>query len=911
MKTFEVYLSNTRILSTEFKYKIWGTYTDKDSGKLINRTTGMKIQSEFKKKLSSQHLTISEILDAAEHGYVIKPMSFINLHDITAKNIKFVELLYIDVDNKNELLTIEEAINICILAKLPVNGIQKTISYTDELPKFRIIFGLETPLNKDEFAAKSEYLIKMLFQNKIDNCSFKSDQMYYGSPHKVTNRQYDEFINLEDPDFYIDNYLKSIDYKHYKRNKDNLLKKYNFLDDIKSGIQSVSLIYNYQYTSSPTSTTSILQENDSFLSLIGNIETFKNQHQIKHYLNRINDEISPTIYKFLNNNKMGLQELFGILSNLRLFKGGEKLFFQILEYNKSKYTSYDYKIYKLKEFLKDVKHPFPFVKFCNDHTVVINRSQYPTSKINLLTQLQIKGISNQMKLFRINNNEKSYSTIPEVRELTLNSLNKIIEEDDKKIHVLCGETGMGKTASTLLSNIWKKNFFFAALSHEKIKEIETDLPINELFKEKIQYISKTKFAVKTPDIPEKYLSKKTEVVKNWNLKLPGNFQIFEEFANKLDDEFGKQCKELIKFKRHNYKNYKTFSTHHDLLNNLEKVKSTKDLIVIDEDITSLIGVMNVTNLKDLNGLIKHTKKIINKGNIDLKIRKKYDCIIERLEFIMSITENTTKRVSYPVDKELFTNLVISYKNDADSMLLNLINDVYFSKNLEGQILSVGNMKLDFGLTTIILSATASPEVYKRVFGEDNVVFHNYNEVKKFNKTYQYGTHSMSKQSLNRLHDIGTLETILEPAKNVDLVVTFKNGLNFDVKQYFSEKTEIRYFGPSSIGINEFSGKNICILGTPRPNTNQLKMLYTAITNDLDLTDDDLELEYTEVEICSFRGTGFKLYKNEMLSSLQKGIIQSQLKQAMGRNRGIIDTGKEFTTHIFSTFPIDDPSIILK
>jgi len=910
MKTFEVYLSNTRILSKEFKHKIWGTYTDK-SGKLINRTTGMKIQSEFKKKLSSQTLTISEILDAAENGYVIKPMSFKELHDITAKNIKFVELLYIDVDNNKELLTIKEAINICNLAKLPFNGIQKTISYSDELPKFRIIFGLETPLNKDEFAQKSEYLIKMLFQNKIDNCSFKSDQMYYGSSHKVTNRQHDEFLNLEDPDFYIDNYLKSIDNKHYKRIKDNLLKKYNFLNDIKSGIQSVSLYNIYSYTFPPTSTTSSLQEIDSFLPLVNNMDTFKNQHQIKHYLDKINEEISPTIYRFLNNEKMELNELFGILSNLRFFKSGEKLFFEIMEVNKSKYNSFDYKIYKLKEFIKNVKHPYPFSKFCNDHTIVINRSQHPTSKINLLTQLQIKGISTKMKLFRINNNEKSYSTIPEVRELTFNDINKVVEKDDKKVHVFLNETGMGKTTSTLLSNIWKKNFFFAALSHEKIKEMKTDLIENELYKEKLIYKSNTKFAVKTPEIPDKYLSKKSDVIKNWSLKLPGNFQIFEEFSNKLDDDFGRECKELINFKRHNYKKYKTFSTHHDLLNNLEKVKSTKELIIIDEDITSLLGVMNVTNLKDLDGLIKHTKKIINNKTIELKIRKKYDCIIERLEYIMSIPEKSTKRVSYPVDKELFTNLVISYKDDADSMLLNLINDVFFSKNLEGQILSVGNMKLDFGLTTIILSATASPEVYKSVFGEDNVVFHNYNEVKKFNTTYQYGTHSMSKQSLNRLHEKGLLKDLLIPAKDVDLVVTFKSGLNFDVKQYFSEKTEVRYFGPSSIGINEYSGKNICILGTPRPNTNQIKMLYTAITNDLDLTDDDLDLEYTEVEIGSFRGTGFKLYKNELLATLQKGIIKSQLQQALGRNRGLIDIGKEFETHIFTTFPIDDPSIILK
>lgn len=914
-KKFEVYLSDTTVLTREDKYKIHGEYFDTKSKKTVIKTTGFMLQKEFKAKKSANIVTIDEIMDAGDLGKVVKPMSFHKLHSVSGDNIKFIEVWYIDVDNGS---TIDEIIDICTRAKLPFNGIKRSISHTDELHKFHVICGLAKPLTKEEFAKKSEYLIKILFNNKIDPCSFKSDQMYYGSPFTTTNRQFDEFIHLEDPDFYIDNYLKSIDPKSFKRNKDNLLKKYGYSNSVSSAEESRSLYNIYSSTPPRTPTTipglqntpdnvTIFDTIDENLTVEGDLSKFIKSHEIKHYLNKIDENISPTIFKFLNGHKMELQELFGIISNLRFFRGGEKLFFKIFEENKFKYNSYDHKVYKIKQLLEDISFPFPFSKFCNDHTIVINRSEHPVNKINLLTQLQIKGISNKMKLFKLSDNKKIYSSIDEIREVQAKDINDVIEKDDKKIHIFYSETGIGKTTTLLLSKIWNKRFFFAALSHEKIAEIQYDLKNNSMF----SHIDtkNTKFAVKIPDIPDIYSAKKDEIVKNWNMKLPGNFKIFEEFAEKLDDEFGMQCKELIKFKRHNFSAFNTFSTHHDLLNNLKKVNTTKDIIVIDEDITSLLGEMNETNLRDLDGLITFVKKI-RKGS-DNKIKKEFDVIVERLERIMGIPEKSIKSVSNDVNEKLYTNLISAYKNNSESTLMNLIKDKYFYKNLEGKILSIGEMKKEIKLTTIILSATASPEIYKMIFGDNNVIIHNYDEVKKFNTTYQYGQHTMSKQSLNRLHSVGKLKEILEPAKDVDLVITFKSGLNFDIKQYFSENTEVRYFGPSSVGINEYAGKNICILGTPRPTSDQLRMLYAGIMNDDELSEEDLEIVYKDVIKGQFKGVGIKFFNNEILSMIQDNLIYSQLQQARGRNRGLINTGKEFFTHIFSNFPIDDPSIILK
>jgi len=229
--------------------------------------------------------------------------------------------------------------------------------------------------------------------------------------------------------------------------------------------------------------------------------------------------------------------------------------------------------------------------------------------------------------------------------------------------------------------------------------------------------------------------------------------------------------------------------------------------------------------------------------------------------------------------------------------------------MEGNIISISKIKKIHDITTIILSATASPEIYKLIYGEDNVVIHNSSKLKKYYETTQYTRHTMSQESLNILHKRGVLKDILKDSYNADVVFTHKSNLIFEPSDYFSKNTKIRFYGPSSQGINEFTGNNICLLGTPRPSNIQVFLIYAAITGDNDIKNNKVLDQ--DVKRGNYIGHGIKLFEDNTLKTIQENLIETKIIQAKGRSREVIKTEDNPWMHIYSNFPIDDPSIILK
>jgi hypothetical protein len=892
---FEMYLSDI-IVDPKTKNDVIG-YNKKGKPYKISAI----IQNQFKKTPLSL-VTIDELASHVTINKAFKPVKYIEPNNISYPNIEYTTALCIDIDNKDRIMSIEKAKKILFDAKIPYHILYLTSSYKASLPKFRFIIFLATPLNNDEFHYNAQKLLKGIFDKNmvisVDEKSYAINQYFMGSNGIIIETKYDELLELKNSDYYINNFYRSkgVNWK-------NLLNKFNknFIYTPYGEKMSLGGSSNIKgqplptHNNSPQTASNI--NNELYIELLDIEQSSKeylDNHELTHYIDNMKKRC-PLFNKFINLKKLRLPELQIIVTNLNKMRGGLKFFWDTYNQTADLYNNFDYETFKIKETINEFKKIY-LCHNCSFYNECPNYSNNTTDNKTILSQLQIKGISDRRKMMQKTKTIiDDYADLNDIREDLGFDINNI--QLDKKIHLYIAEPGTGKTTTVLRSkNIMQYRFGFFVPTHNKIKEID-----NEFIFDK-----NVKFSCEAPEIPAEYNKEKAEIENNWKLKLPGNLDIYSNFA-KNKSEFGFKCQEYIKSKLINHSKYSYIGTHAELVMNIEKFKSSKELLIIDEDFINSALKINISKLSDIDNFIEYIKTKINNQNN--KLNEKYKDIIDRLNLILDIKEKTINRVSNKVDEKLYKNLVISFKNKLDSPLLNLIYDKYFMKDLYGQIHSISKMVNLTGITTVILSATLSVELYKLLFGEKNVVVHEYKKLKKYYDISQYSKYTMSKESINDLHSRGLLKEYLKDSYSSDVVFTHKTGLNFNIEDYFSKNTKIRFFGPSSQGINEFAGKNICLLGTPRPNNTMSFMMYAAITDDINIT--NKKISNNEIDRGNFRGLDIKLFEDPILKNIQINYIDSCVLQAKGRSREVIKTEDNPWMHIYSNFPIDDPSIILK
>jgi len=863
-KKFEMYLSDI-VVDPKTKNDVLGKRKSDDKPYKISAI----IQNQFKITPLSL-VTIDELASHVTVNKAFKPVKYIEPNDISYPNIEYTTALCIDIDNKDRIMSIEKAKKILFNAKIPYNLLYLTSSHKAKLPKFRFISLLATPLNNDEFHYNAQKLLKGIFDKNmvisVDEKSYGINQYFLGSNGIIIETKYDELLELKNSEYYINNFYRSkgVNWK-------NLLNKFNknFIytpygkqkgrEKISLGVSSNNIRQqlpthnNYPQTASDF-------KNEDYIKLL-DIEQSSKEYLDNHLLINYIDNMKtrcPLFKSFIGLEKLKLSELNIIATNLNKLRGGLKFFWDTYNQTADLYNNFDYETFKIKETINEFKKIY-LCHGCRFYNECPNYSNNTTNNKTILSQLQIKGISDRRKMM-----QKTKTIIDDYADL--NDIRKDLGLDinniqlDKKIHLFIAEPGTGKTTSVLLSkNIMQYRFGFFVPTHNKIKEIGNEFKFDK----------NVKFSCEAPEIPTEYNKEKDEIENNWKLKLPGNLDIYSNFA-KNKSEFGFKCQEYIKSKLINHSKYSYIGTHAELVMNIEKFKSSKDLLIIDEDFINSALKINVSKLSDIDNFIEYIKTKID--NYNTKLNEKYKDIIDRLNLILDIKEKTINRISNKVDEKLYKNLVISFKNKLDSPLLNLIYDKFFMKDLYGQIHSISKMVNLTGITTVILSATLSVELYKLIFGEKNVVVHEYKKLKKYYDTSQYSKYTMSKESINDLHSRGLLKEYLKDSFNSDVVFTHKTGLNFNIEDYFSNDTKIRFFGPSSQGINEFAGKNICLLGTPRPNNTMSFMMYAAITDDINVT--NKKISNNEIDRGSFRGLDIKLFEDPILKNIQINYIDS-------------------------------------
>ena len=189
---------------------------------------------------------------------------------------------------------------------------------------------------------------------------------------------------------------------------------------------------------------------------------------------------------------------------------------------------------------------------------------------------------------------------------------------------------------------------------------------------------------------------------------------------------------------------------------------------------------------------------------------------------------------------------------------------------------------------IIMSATAPIEIYKYIFGDKLNVIDILN-VEKEGKITQYTSKSWSRSSFLKASS-SSLQELKEQIGDRP-VITFTS-----FKKIFSKADKHMHFGNVS-GYDYLKGQDIAVVGTDNKPL-YVYFFYAKIIG-MDLKGSDNLLDTRIIEWGGFRFKAMT-FENTILRDIQLSLIESELIQAVGRNRNLRENCE---TILFSSQPL--------
>src|SRR5680860_131240 len=566
-------------------------------------------------------------------------------------------------------------------------------------------------------------------------------------------------------------------------------------------------------------------------------------------------------------------ELWAMATNLCQIKGGGDSFIRVItnEFNE-KYESYREKDwgYYVNYIQKQDYFPQQCVNFCpyaNECNHAKNMILTAKTKRNTIVEL-----SNQPK----------YVSLLEAEKDLLDTFIKCQSSMDDKIHVIKGQTGIGKS-STYINCLENSDKPY-------IVAVPTNLLKDEIHE---KCIAEGYNVIETPALPADLPDDvKDEIERLYNI---GASFTASKYIRAIAESRG-----LIKLIEYidQMEIVKTFPGHiittHSRLFYFTHDQIQTHNILIDEDIMKTLLQVNKVSIRDL--LKIQTLKYISwadKNEVDDKFKN---------IFLNTDYQSFVKTKPISLDNmENFELQIAEHGNEINSNVMGFLKcSVAYRYNTDREIMSMGKgfyresdliqylVKLNLPeQKIIILSATADEKVYRRMFG-DRMEFHYCQQAKYRGKLIQYPQRSYSRNCLSKdkeLYYDESFKKVKEIAGEIP-IITFK--------AYKPDETDLN-FGNTE-GHNCYEGKDIAVVGTPHLHEIVYKMYAMAF--DIDIT--NAEMKYQEIERNNFR-FWFMTYVDENLREIQLWLIESELEQAVGRARLLRNDCSVF---LFSNYPIE-------
>lgn len=303
-----------------------------------------------------------------------------------------------------------------------------------------------------------------------------------------------------------------------------------------------------------------------------------------------------------------------------------------------------------------------------------------------------------------------------------------------------------------------------------------------------------------------------------------------------------------------------------------------DTLIYDEDPMSSLLEIKQMNISDLYAL----SMMVNVPEL------KY--FVEDLE--KSTPFRIMERPSYSVNINKIIEVISEVQSDSN--IVDFFNCCYYMR--DGATMDDNNSRrkniihyvvkrdLPTDKKVIIMSATASIPIYKKMFG-DRLVVKKIGDIKQQGQIKQHTQRSCSRCGLNRYGKRISDEVGDKP------VITFKSMANV-----FKNPVDGIWFG-NCTGYDKLRGQDIAVVGTPH--VNELLYLLTAKAIGIDVKTSDNSMSYKKIEYNGFRFM-FNCYDNKELREIQLSIIEAELIQAVGRARTLRTVA---TVDLYSNFPL--------
>ncbi|MBS5936797.1 hypothetical protein [Clostridium sp.] len=853
-----------------------------------------------------KEVTVKELVKAIEEGRSFKAAA---LNGNKNLNWESQQVFCIDVDNdersinKYGMLTPEVAYDRFERLGIAPTFYYESFSSTNEKPKFRLVFLTPEPVY-DVRIRNSIQIALMNIMPEGDRACKDLSRLFHGTNKKCIT--FSNYRYVLDAYKLIQSMVAWIKLKHGETNNSSrIIKNYcqcvginmiNGLPDIKllenDENMISSIIYNIEL-STKTSNSIIFNfniEKDDAYTLTVNGEGKKNLKKVMIETSRIkyDDEIQNFDFDRLEKNCelwsdfiYGIrwcyhEEIFGVATNMWRVRGAENRMIKAIESNDDYKDKYN-KINTIKVCRSYGYSPKRCADFCPYHEECHNTG------LNMLHSVDNKRGS----IRKVEDNE--VITLDEAEVMLQQAILDSYEAPNRKIYVIKGVTGIGKT--TTLMNLNNYNNLCISYPNHRLGtdivgrlNIENSIHIKELklrdedvLKEfrRLQSIGAYKQARM---YLQKYINTLLVNIEQESIN-KSEAQIEIENINKYLEAINK-CRST---------NNTVFCTHKRML---ELDNRNIETYIIDEDIvlSSLIETIEIkpATIDALINLASIANAETTKGQL-FTIKEKVIEAIKKPGKVFKIPALFIK------DREINAMIEVG-KNSIDINLKDLLKTRILTANTNREVLGMSIGELP-NKKCIILSATANETVYRNLLTDRDIEFIDLGNVETRGKLILHYK-SFSRTDIRKNFE-KAVKQIRSEAPGIDNVITFAKYKERFKREGFNP---IAHFGSCS-GLDAYKGQDLIVAGTPHVDERMYFLLAAAIK-------DNVVIEQG-IKYCNVRRNGFEFsfstYNNasvtgtdNLLQEIQFYLIESELIQAIGRAR-ILRTNA--TVHLFSNHAV--------
>jgi len=700
--------------------------------------------------------SFSEFMYAVERGQSYSPAVFVDSRS-TNDTWHGQRLFAIDIDNVDgSVLSMPGALDACRAYEIEPAFIYPTFSHTPEHPKFRIGWLLPAPINDPTLHQQIALSLIELFNS--DKSAKDRARFFYGTCYPVFHANPEAIVPHGEIIRAAEAFVASTSSKpHMAR----AIKRFH--DKLHITVAAFRTPPEGEETgeSMPTSIINIGLGTDS--PILSSKERRRRGIEIPD-----DDLIAgcQVIREMDAGQYHHRQVRYGVGLNLLAIRGGESFFLDLM----IRSACNDYQIEKAKLDLKDAKSRSYLPARCDIYCPHEGTSCLSSGNIIRTCKLARTGFQIKRKV--------EYRSLEEVSALYVKLLQEVLSSEDRDIHVIRVDTGVGKTEALL-----------------NLDGVVIACPTHKLKAEVVERARNRGITLSaTPEIPASISSDLREQIES--LYRMGCYSSASAWLS----SYAKDNDDIREYFRRNDALRTTresiVTTHARLVHVAGQVKHST--IIFDEDpLTSLIPIgqvlaKDVAQLYAVTGEYRDTFKYI----ADRALNAAENVVIDGMPAHLGPRREIERLVA---------SLGLS------SNLYGFLEANHFIRSKD-RILFTNRIELPGHKKVIVLSATASEPLWRTLYG-DRVHFYDLPRVELRGQLVQL-LGNFSREKIRQKPELVRIAKKLAEDRNV---ITFK--------ELVQELNAVTHFGALE-GIDAFAGKDLLVVGTPHVNP-LVYLLYAA------------------------------------------------------------------------------------